>query len=161
MDITTTIIGLLLLALFIVPVIFLSKSGKKKKTRLSKDIQSEASRNNLSLTKFDSWNESAIGIDDKNGKVIYIDESHADKDVRIFNLKDVKSFKTFPDLTNKSRQNTDYKKEPKISMGITFRDPSKSDLEITFYVPGFGKLKEEEKLLFEKWSEIIKKSLGL
>ena len=159
MNIATTIIGLALLGLFILPVIFISKSGRGKEKRLLKEVLAEASKNELIITESDSWNESALGIDEKNDKIIYIDESGTEKINTIFSLKDVKSFKTIPDFKTKKRQNSNYKNEKKLSLSFIFMDPAKSDINITFYIAGFGKMTDAEQLLFEKWSAVILKNI--
>ena len=161
MDLSAIIIGLAILGLFLFPVILISRSGKKKMKRLSDEIMTEASKNELTISENDSWNESAIGMDVKNDKIIFIDESHSEKVVRLINLKDVKSFSTSPDLTKGNSRNTDYEKEPRLSLNFIFKDPSKSETNITFYIAGFGKLTKTEQHLFEKWSGIIGKRFGL
>ena len=160
MNTSITIIGIIILALFLLPWVIISRSSKGTVKRLVKNLNSEASINELIISDCDSWGESTIGIDEKKNKIIYVDESHGDKDVKIFSLKDVEVFKTIPDLTNKKYQHNEYKKTNKVGLSFIFRERSRSDINITFYVAGFGGLSKKEEHIFEKWSEIIRKKLG-
>lgn len=160
MNITVTIIGLALLGLFLLPALIISKSVKSKGTRLLKYLMSEATKNELIISDSDGWNELAIGIDEKNDKIIYIDGSSYEKVISIFSLKDVRSFRTIPDLTNKKGQNINYNKENKLGLSFIFKDSLKAEINIPFYIVGFGKLTDNEKHLFEKWSEVICKKIG-
>ena len=157
MDTSTTIIGLVILALFVIPVMLLSRSGKNKSKRLLNDLKSEALNNELVISDCDSWNESALGIDEQNNKIIFIDDSHGGREVKIFSLKDVKEFKTFPALTNKNYQYDDYEKENKLALSFIFKERLKSNIDITFFIAGFSRLSKNEAHLFEKWADIISK----
>jgi hypothetical protein len=154
---TDTLIGIGLLCLFLLPVILIARSGKSKKGRLINDLMSEASKNGLFISESDSWNDSALGLDAKNKKIIYIDENGSEKKVSIFSLSDLKSFKTIPDIKNNKGQKLDLEREKNLSLILNFRDPSKSEVNISFFIAGFGKMTKTEKDLFEKWSGLILK----
>lgn len=156
MSIANTIIGLGILLLFVVPVILISRSAKNKKSRLLNDLMSEASKNGLFIAESDSWDDSVIGLDTKNKKIVYIDENDSEKKVNIFSFSDLKSFKTVPNLTSKG-QKLNFENVNNLSLIFGFKDPSKSELNLNFYMAGFGKMTKAEKELFEKWSALISK----
>jgi hypothetical protein len=70
MNTSITIIGLIILALFLLPWVIISRSSKGTVKRLVKDLHSEASNNELIISDCDSWGESTIGIDEKKNKII-------------------------------------------------------------------------------------------
>lgn len=158
MTITTTIIGIIILSLFILPVFIMSRSGKGKSKRIMKELHTLASDNDLTLSESDFWNESAIGIDEKNKKIIYIDESGNEKIATSFSLKDLKSFKSVPDLTARKNKATGYSRENRLGLIFTFTNPASPELNVNFYMAGFGRMTDNEKFLFEKWADIIRKN---
>jgi hypothetical protein len=136
----------------------MSRSGKGKSKRIMKELHALASAGNLTLSETDSWNESAIGFDSNSRKIVYIDESGNEKIATSFSLEEVKSFKTVPDLTGRKNKGTGYAKENRLGFTFSFASPSRPDLNMNFYVAGFGRMTDNEKFLFEKWAEIIRKN---
>ena len=161
MDLSSTIIGLVVLGLFLLPALIITKANKKKAQRLQNIIMEEAVKNELTITESDNWNEAAIGIDMKNDKIIFIDESQRENDVRIINLKDVRSVRTSPAIQNIRNQKKEHEKESQLSLSLLFKEPSRPEIDITFYVAGFGKLTKIERGRFEKWSKILGKRFGI
>ena len=123
-----------------------------------KELHALASDNGLTLSESDSWNESAIGIDDTKKAIIYIDESGNEKISTSFGLKDLKSFKTVPDLTATKNKDSGYSRENRLGLNFTFTNPASPDLNVNFYMAGFGRMTDNEKFLFRKWAEIIRKN---
>ncbi|MBP7731720.1 MAG: hypothetical protein KA114_08810 [Bacteroidales bacterium] len=159
MDIANLIIGIVILAFFIVPVLLLSRSGKNKRNKLLKDLEAEASNNGIILTESDVWNESALGFDSSSGTVIFVDESKSEKEISIFNLADVKSFRTIPPVNSKESDIADLKKENRLALEFSFKKPGKSNIVINFYISGFGKMTEHEQKLFRKWSALFRDAI--
>lgn len=155
MSISTTIIGILLLALFIVPVIIISRTGRNKGKALLKELHSQAQTNGLEIGENDFWNDSVLGFDTGKGKVIYLSAADGRIKQLIFGLDEVRTITTIPDLSGRKRQDDIYKNGKKLGLVFSFTDKSRPDLEINFYVPGFGKMTESERQLFEKWAGIF------
>ena len=156
MDLNTTIIGLLILALFILPVILISRSGKSKGKKFEKDFFSESSKNELIISEKALWDEQAIGIDIVKNKIIYLDWSGPERIDYIFELKDVKVFESEPSLGERNKKNFSYKKVERLGLRFCFKDSAKRDLNITFYIAGIGQQFDDQVTLFEKWSKIIR-----
>lgn len=159
MDIANLIIGIVILAFFIVPVLLLSQSGKNKKKKLLKDLETEASIKGIKLTESDCWNESALGFDSSSGTVVFVDESKSERETSIFNLADVKSFRTLPPVNSKESDIADLKKENRLALEFSFKKPGKSNVVINFYISGFGKMTEHEQKLFRKWSILFRDAI--
>ena len=153
---SATIIGLITFGLFLLPFLFISKSKKKKNEKFIDDLMDEAKKADVTIADKDLWNDSIIGIDDKAETIIFIDESRSEKDVRVFNMNDVKSVRFFPDISKKN-PNPDYKPESKLGITFFFKESSKSEVNLVFYMAGFGSLTKQERELFEKWTDRIRK----
>ena len=44
-------------------------------------------------------------------------------------------------------------------MRFHFKEPFKPDVNITFYIAGFGQITDDEIKLFKKWCDIIRKEI--
>ena len=159
MDISTTIIGLLVLTIFILPVILISRSGKSKKKQFEKDFFSQASMNELKISDKDFWSEYAIGIDSLNSKILYLDWSKPERSNVIFDLKDVKVFEPFPGFKEREKPNFNYNTTQRLGMKFSFKNPAVKSISIIFYFPGFGKMSDHDIRLFEKWTEIVRRNM--
>ena len=156
MNTSTTIIGLVILGLFILPFILISKSKKKKIEQLKNFLTDEAKKIGVTISDIDYWNDSALGIDDKEETFIFINENHDEKEVRVFNINEMKSVRFIPDITKKNSK-IDYKKEQKLCISILFKESVKSEVNLVFFTAGFGYVSKQEQELFEKWTNKIKK----
>jgi len=159
MDLSTTIIGLLLMALFLLPVILISRAGRSKRVNFEKVFFSEVSRNKLNISEKDFFNEFAIGIDTSRNKIIYLDWRGWDMVNLIFDLKDVKVFESVPSYGEQKKKNFNYKNVDRLGLRFHFKEFAKPDVNITFYIAGFGRITDDEVKLFTKWLGIIRKKL--
>ena len=160
MDLSTTIIGLLLMALFLLPIVFIARTSRGKGRKYEKELFSEVSLNHLTISEKDMWNEYAIGIDESNKRIIYIDWSGSESVTTVFNLNDVKTFTSVPHPKNIKDKNLKYYKNAgRLGLRFTFKESAAKELYITFFLPGFGQLSEEDVKLFEKWTAIVEKNI--
>ncbi len=64
MDLQTTIIGMVLIALCIVPFLFIYKKKKEKQQLLVAQLKAQAITSGCAITRHDLWHNTVIGIDD-------------------------------------------------------------------------------------------------
>jgi hypothetical protein len=159
MNVTTTIIGLFFLALFIVPIFIFSRQGKNKGKKYEKDFFSEVSINNLRISDKDFWKEHAIGIDTDQNKIIYIDWSGSEKVSYIFSLKDIKVFEPVPGFSEQHKRNFNLTKAPRLGLRFVFLESARAEINVTFHIAGLAQLNDEEIRLFKKWQSLISKKL--
>ncbi|BAX82467.1 hypothetical protein [Labilibaculum antarcticum] len=72
MDLTTTVVGLSMLGLFIVPIAIMSSKKKKKDQVLLLKLKSLASQNNCEISNYDVESEFAIGIANSKDFVFFV-----------------------------------------------------------------------------------------
>jgi hypothetical protein len=70
MDLQTTIIGMVLIALSVVPFIFLYNKKKAKQQLMVKQLRAQAITSGCNITRHDLWHNTVIGIDD-NAKCLF------------------------------------------------------------------------------------------
>jgi hypothetical protein len=160
MDTSTTIMGLAILLIFLIPVFLIARSGKKKGSRFERDFFSECSRRELNITEKDILGEIGIGLDQVNKTLLYMNWGGHEKSVTSFSLKEVKSFETMPPSSAIKKPNFDYKKVERLGFRFNFINTSSQELTIIFYTAGFGKLSSAELNMFKKWNEIIRKNMS-
>ena len=63
MDLQTTIIGAVLIALCIIPLAWAYRKKKEKQQKLSKELKAHAITNGCHITEYDLWHNTVIGLD--------------------------------------------------------------------------------------------------
>lgn len=156
MELSTTIIGMLMLIFFILPVVIIARAGQGKKKRYEKDFFSYVSKNGLKISEKDFWDDYAIGIDISKNLIIYLNWSSPEKTVTVINLKEVKVFETFPDYREMNKKNFNYEKVGRLSLRFIFKESVQREVNITFFIAEFGHISESQIKMFRKWTEIIR-----
>ena len=160
MESGTTIIGLIMLSLFILPVLIIARSGRNKGKRHEKDFFTYVSRNDLKISEKDFWDDYAIGIDKSQNTIIYISWDGPEKVHTVFKLKDVRNFETIPDYSQLNRKDFSYNNVRRLGFRFQFRDAASQELTITFYISEFGQITDNQIRLFKKWSVIIRDGMS-
>ncbi|HOM41471.1 MAG TPA: hypothetical protein P5320_08565 [Bacteroidales bacterium] len=159
MDLTSTIIGVTILILFLLPVYLINRVNKNKRIRLLKKLELQAKSENMNLTETDVWGDSVIGFDSEKGKMIYITEENGEERVFVFGKSDLKSFTTVPNLSRDDKLNEELKKGGRLSLIFSFIQKGRPDLCIDFHIPGFGKISDKDRELFFKWRNLSRNLL--
>lgn len=81
MDITTTIIGLVMLGIFIVPVAIVSSRNKNNNNALLTELNYFATQNNCEISEHNINSQFAIGISTSGDKVFFIRKQGSDQDL--------------------------------------------------------------------------------
>ena len=160
MNISLFLIGMLFLAFFIVPVIYIHRVQKNKGKKLLKHFAELALENGIKINDSDIWNENnCIGIDETNGKIFLLNKTDENEETTQINLNDVNQCKLSP---------TYRKVKGDKSSGITERidiifilNEGNAEKVINIYNINSGATISEEPALAEKWfnraNEYIKK----
>jgi hypothetical protein len=82
----TTIIGIVLLSAFIIPVIIVMQKQKREKKRLEKYLSELASEKNIKITRHETWTNKLIGIDDLSGNAVMIQHDADNYQVSVVDL---------------------------------------------------------------------------
>ena len=72
MNTTTTIIGIILLFLFLLPFIISGKKQKAGKKQIIKELFSFAEKMGGKITEHEQWNDKAIGLDRDKHKLYFV-----------------------------------------------------------------------------------------
>lgn len=152
MELGSVIFGLLTLACFVVPVIYLKRASKKEKNKFLKNFIQLAEQQQLSISRHDFWNHSfAIGIDINKNKLFYFKKcGDLDQEVLI-DLYEVESCR----LNNINRNVNQNKVIDRLELVFTFRNPRLAQKTLVFYNKEETISLYEELAIIENWKTII------
>jgi len=128
MDTITAILGIGFIALFVIPLLLISNAGKNKKKKLISQLYIFAEENTGSISKYDHWKNSCIGIDSINKRVYHVTKDNDGfKKTEIY-LNDVsKCLFTGTNQSNISQTNN------KIGLNFSFKNPQTKVTKIDFF----------------------------
>lgn len=155
MDLTTLLIGVAALAIFIVPVLMIQVANRRRDKRRIKAFKQLAAQNGLTLTKYDTWGESCIGVDEEKKKVYFSTGSNGQASSTLVNLSDVQTCSVSSD--GKSLKTKEYNSALTERVSLDFwngngKQPEKSFL---FFDKSIDSTLTDELLLAQKWEKII------
>lgn len=155
MDLGTSIIGAILVAICVLPFLLLGRSRRKREKRMMQSLMKIAEKENCIISEQDSCREFIIGIDRTNHFLFFNKFSNGKETSRFANLEEIQSCK----LVNKSRAID--KKESNVlvidKLELSFRPLDKNSEEFSweFYSSDENSHLDDELQLLEKWVKII------
>lgn len=160
MNISLFLIGMLFLAFFIVPVIYIHRVQRNKGKKLLKHFAELALKNGIKVTDSDMWNENnCIGIDEANGKIFVLNKTDEEEETTQICLKDVNQCKLSPTY-RKMKGDKNGNIAERIDIVFTLNDGN-AEKTINIYNINDSATLSEESALAEKWvnkvNEYLKK----
>lgn len=150
MDLTTIIIAIIGLSIFIVPVILDQRSKKKRSKGIEQEFLHSAKNQSLKITYYDVWrNSTAIGINKTSGKIFFLKKEDGNDQKVLIDLAQVK--KCSISKTSRGRKNS----TDQISLIFTFSKSDKPEQRLVFYRKDQDQTMQNEIELAEKWLSII------
>jgi len=160
MELSSTVIGIVCIILFFVPIYLLSRSGAgKRKQRLSA-LLAFSEKNGLRLSAKEAWNDCAIGIDDASKQVVYVKNAEEDHREVLIDLKDVARC----NINNISREVKTSAGHQRVIEQIELQFfPKKGEMtpvSVQFYDGKKQMQLSDELQLAEKWAGLVKQALA-
>jgi len=153
--------GIILLLIFILPFIAISRSRKKKEQSFITALNSLAEKSNCNITEYETWHNRAIGIDKNAHKLFFLqrtDNYITEKEINLTETEKCHAEKT--NRTMKQGKET-YSVIEKLELAFQLRDKQQSETLLEFYNVEKDSLTPAEELrLLEKWLEISKSSIA-
>jgi len=159
-DLPSIMILAVVLAFFIVPIIYfeyIKKWGTKKFTAHFNQV---AQKNSLDLAQYDVWRDQyGIGIDTDAKKIMYLKQKNGQDNTVILNLSELKKCRISKEDDRIKTPNGDRRITTRIDLQIEFLFPKNKDISIEFYKGENGDSVRDEVFLAEKWSKMINSRL--
>jgi hypothetical protein len=161
MDIKNAIIGFVLVAIFILPLVYLVNMQKNKDKKLQKHFLAEAKKFNVSISKSDVWNSGyCIGIDDTNSKLLYFYKKLGKEESTLIDLSEVKKCKTSNINRNVKTKAGNIYVIDRIELVFSYKDTAIADKPLMFYSAEDDMTLSDELQLVEKWQKTINSVLS-
>ena len=152
MEIGSIIMGLITLAFFIVPVIYLQKVKEKERKVFLKDFLVLAGQQQIAVAQYDFWNHCyAIGMDPVKNQLFYLKKREGKEQKVLIDLKEVEKCS----FINLSRVVNENKIIDRLGLSFTFRNSKIPEKALEFYNNEESMSLDDEFQLLEKWKTLV------
>jgi len=156
MEFGITIIGIIIVLICIVPFAWMSISRNRKQKKFLRGLSEIARQNNCTISRFESWNNSAIGIDDTALRIVYARRTNNGISSEHINLADIQKCRIINSGRTVSNKGSHYNVVDKLELGFSFRDPNRKEVLLELYSTEHDNLTlNGELLLGEKWCQLV------
>lgn len=152
MDLVSSLIGLGLVMLTILPFVYFHFSLKKKKQEFIKEYLGLAAQHQAVITQYDVWsNYFAIGMDRRSNKLFYYRKLEGKEEKALINLSDIAKCRVH---NLKKTQNGDQVID-RLELVFTYRNAKSPEQALMFFSKEEFMTHNGELQLVEKWSKEI------
>jgi len=161
MELYSVIIGLVFIALFILPIWYFQRSQNKAGSYLSGLFKKVASDSELSISQFDEWcNIYSIGFDEKHNKLLYLKHSSSGDQKQLIDLSTIAKCSIEKKIRNVSNGKHQSREVDNIKLVLIRQDAAHTQLALEFYDKAVSALLNGELTLVEKWQSLIESKLA-
>ena len=157
MDLGTTIIGSVSVAICAIPFVITNRSKKKKVKQLLISLKDLAKEHNSEITQHDIFKYYAIGIDESKNSVSFILKNEDEEQSYYINLSTIKKCEIVKVGSSSVHTNKDI---DKLDLKLNPIDKNKPDIMLEFYNAEISYQLSEELQSIEKWNNIINNLLN-
>jgi hypothetical protein len=155
MDIGTTIVGIIIIAVCVGSLVLMSRNNKSKQNNLKKSLVNIAMHNHCELTHSGACGNVAIGMDAAKRKLFFVRKKKEESFSRMLDLDGLE--KVY--VVNHSRtagEKGELTATDKLELIIAFREKNKPDDKLEFYNVEDDSLRfMGEMQMIEKWNGIL------
>ena len=152
MDLTTTLIGLVIVALCILPFIYFHITHKAKKNKFINDFLGQARQQQAQVSQYDVWsNYCAIGLDPNSKKLFYLKKRGDQEQSAFINLSEVDKCS----VVNLKRTLNEDQVIDRLGLAFTFHNAKHAEKTLEFYSKDEYLSLNEELQLVDKWKTIV------
>ena len=159
MDLSSLIMGLILLALFALPFVLVSRSNKKKKNQLLSRIDALAQQVNSKVAKYDSCNNLIIGSNENTSIIFFIRETGEDEIVKTVQLDSIQKCEFVNTLKSQNGNEKGSSGQGRLALVFQPVAKAKGDITLEFFHESSRNQLGDELVLLNKWNEIIQQKL--
>ena len=159
MDSGTVIVGAVLIALCILPIMIIEFLRKRKEKKLLGFLSSLAGAQNCKVTKFEHCCKQIIGIDEKNNYLFFINSSGKEFVNISVDLKEIQNCKVYMQISSPDSEGVTLQVIDKIGLAFRSKIKSQPDIVIEVFNSDGGTQVSGELQFAEKWEGIIRDKL--
>lgn len=159
MDLTSLIMGLFLLALFVLPFVLIGRSNMKKKNVFLSNLNQLAQQQNCKIARYDNCSNFIIGTDEKVSSIFFFKKSEEKEIAQSVKLTEVQKctvLNTVKSLSGKEKGNSG---SGKLVLSLLPVKKDNSEILLEFYNENDHTQLSDELSMINKWNEIISQKL--
>lgn len=159
MDLSSLIMGLFLLALFVLPFVLVGRSNTKKRNQFLSRLNQLAQQQNCKIATRDSCSNFIIGTDEKVSFLFFFKKSEEKEIAQSVNLAEVQKctvLNTVKSLNGKEKGNSG---SGKLVLSLLPVKKDSPEILLEFYNENDRLQLSDEFILINKWNEIVSKKL--
>lgn len=156
MDTGTTIIGIIILLLCILPLVIMTRKANQKERQFSRDLFDFAKKSNSKLSEHEIMNNIAIGLDKENNQLFFLRKKENIEAEFQINLLEIQKCRVLNSNRTVNSKEGNYKVIDKLALAFTYLDKNKQETVLDFYKSELNNFSLNGELqLIEKWLKII------
>lgn len=153
MDSETTIIGIILVLICIIPFVIINKKKATKRRNKLKILTDSVQKMNGIMYKNEFWNHYGIGLDKTNKMLYFSNQNDTQNSYEVINLKSI--------VTSTIIKKEDNSKSiTALGLQLEFKDKSKPNVYLSFYERDQNLFLVNELDLIQRWPTIINEQLS-
>lgn len=161
MDFGTSVIGMIFLLFCVIIFVILSRSNRKREKEVLQTLKRLAADNKCTITQYDTWNNSGIGIDKKTNIIFSTRNINNHSNSLQVMLPEMKKCKVVRSNTRGRHEGGNFNAIEKIELVFTSLDSSKPETIVVFYSADIdGPSLNGEIQVIEKWRKIANDQLS-
>lgn len=154
MNNATTIIGVVLVVLFVLPVFIIQLSARKRRKKFENDFKQHGIANGITVVAPDFWNSSyAIAMDSNSKNLIYAVKEEGTTYYKIVKLNSNTNCR----VASSTRKEGSIATTDSIKLILESKSAKEDVVELEFFSTNKNAYPTNELKLAEKWAEQIKK----
>lgn len=161
MDLESLIILLTMIFLCGIPIVVMNSKKKIKEKLFLKSLFTLAEENHSKISEFDKMDRIAIGIDNVNCKLFYINRTADKLSEFVVDLKEVEKCRIINLSRTVSGDHVSQTVIEKIGLELRFYDQKRSELNLELYNSNYDSLAlRGEPEIAGKWSQMVNLKIG-
>lgn len=159
-DTGTILTAIFFLLLCSVPFILLNISNKKREKQNLLLLNREAGKNNLTVSKFNTWGATSIGMDETSN-VVFFAKKTADGETRLqMVIAEAEKCRVANIKRTQSNEDGNYTLTEKLELVFELKDKKKGEKAFSFYDMNYdGAMLTGELQQAEKWYSLINEKI--
>jgi hypothetical protein len=159
MDLGSAIIGAILIAIFVVPVILINKNSKKRDNKALQSLINIATEHNCIISKHEICSDFVIGIDEIKNFVFFFKQKNENAISQFVDLSEIRISQALKSTRAVKSKNENVTIIEKVKLSFIPKNKAKTEIKFDLYdednVQPNGELQ-----LVDKWSKLINDRLA-
>lgn len=155
METTTTIIGILFVAMMVIPIILLNNAHRKKENELRHSLKNMAEEHSLTISEQDMWRNGIIGIDKTGRKVLFCRKDKKGMEKTVIDLREVRDCKAVNTSRSVGSGNGVERPVDKLELAVSWKSAEKPDVFLEFFNADDSLQMGQIQQLADKWAGIM------